>query len=93
MTDAVEVFLDHLRSGRRDRARRAYAELLGEVSTALGPYRALVDIEDDELAAVAEELWAHSPVAVRRRNQIRLGSWSAWCLAAQLPVPSLPTWP
>lgn len=89
--DAVEAYLGvaHGRSGATDRARDA--RRLRAVADVLGLYRALVDVEDRDLTTALSALCGNEAPAVWNQWRAVVVDWLEWCLAANFPVPSIPT--
>jgi integrase len=57
----------------------------------LGPGRALVDIDDQEIAAALTTLWRDAAPATWNRNRAVLSSWLTWCEnKAHWSAPTLP---
>lgn len=77
--DAVEAFLSTPRCSESPNTRRAYDNVLRRVAELIGAYRALVDVDDDEIGAAITKLWGHAKPATWNRSRAAVGSWLAWC--------------
>jgi hypothetical protein len=47
------------------------------VAELIGAYRALVDVDDDEIGAAITKLWGHAKPTTWNRNRAAVGSWLA----------------
>jgi hypothetical protein len=89
--DAIESFLATPRCNESAHTRRVYGDVLHRVGELLGPCRALVDIDDEEIAAALHRLWSSAAPATFNRNRATLASWLSWCAhKAQWSAPALP---
>lgn len=89
--DAVEAFLASPRCADSPNTRRAYAGVLYRVAELLGDYRALVDVDDGEVAATLTTLWGTAAPSTWNRNRAAVGSWLSWCATkARWETPALP---
>ena len=71
--------------------RRAYDNVLRRGAELIGAYRALVDVDDDEIGAAITKLWGHAKPTTWNRNRAAVGSWLAWCeTKARWSAPSVP---
>lgn len=88
MTDAVDAYLRHLRQTASPAGCRACGWLLRFVADLVGPYRVLVDIDDEELDAALSVLCEVAPPARAVNARDLLAAWSRWCRSAALPAPA-----
>jgi site-specific recombinase XerD len=64
--------------------------VLRRLAALIGPYRALVDIEDEEIAAALQARWGQAKPATWNRNRATVASWLAWCKKARWSAPAVP---
>lgn len=89
--DAAVMFLATPRCNESTNTQRAYSDVLHRVAELLGAYRALVDVDDDEIGAAITKLWANSAPTTWNRNRAAVASWLTWCSAKQKwSAPTLP---
>jgi hypothetical protein len=88
--DAVEAFLAAPRCNQSAHTHRVYGDVLRRLAALIGAYRALVDIEDDEIAAALQARWGQAKPATWNRNRATVASWLAWCKKARWSVPAVP---
>lgn len=89
--DAIEAFLSAPRRTESPNTHRAYDNVLRRVADLIGAYRALVDVDDDEIGAALTTLWGHAKPTTFNRNRAAVGSWLAWCdTKARWSAPSVP---
>lgn len=74
---AVDAFLAarHLAPG----SRRVYRLTLDELVEALGPDRALDELDARQVAAAAEDRWGQAPPTTWNRVVATVTSWARWC--------------
>jgi hypothetical protein len=89
--DAIEAFLATPRCTQSANTRRVYGEVLRRAADLLGSGRALVDIDDQEIAAALTTLWGDAAPATWNRNRAVISSWLTWCEhKARWSAPTLP---
>jgi hypothetical protein len=88
--DAVETFLTHDRNQSTRRQHRFNDHTIRSVAGIVGQYRALLDVEDEEIATALSVLSDLASPSLRERQRAAVGHWLTWCLGIQLPAPSLP---
>lgn len=68
---------------------RYCAHTVGQMAETVGLYRALVDVEDEEVGEIMAMLWDGEPTPLRRLRVTVIAEWLAYCRSAAMPVPWL----
>jgi hypothetical protein len=84
------LVLDALHAYQRQPLDCFTADTVGQAAATIGIYRALVDVEDEEVAAALTLLWGQVSAPVRDRRTAAVAQWLAWCVASGLPAPAVP---